>query len=64
MNESIKNTGAVVMAWKEFAEVIPIFLQEGSRPSDDIASETIRLERIKVVELPAGRTHLRFRFVK
>jgi dihydrofolate reductase len=52
------------LAHELHVEVIPIFLQEGSRPFDHIATETIRLERIKVVEFPAGRTHLRFRVIK
>ena len=45
-------------------EVIPIFLRVGSRPFDDIGAVSIRLERINVVELPAGRTQLRFRIIK
>ncbi len=45
-------------------EIIPIFLHEGSRPFDNIATENIKLERIKVVKLPSGRTHIRFRINK
>lgn len=45
-------------------EIIPIFLHQGSRPFDDIAIEKIQFERIKVVELPAGRTHIRFRIFR
>jgi dihydrofolate reductase len=45
-------------------EIIPVFLETGYRPFDGIGNQSTRLERIKVVELAAGRTHLRFRFVK
>ncbi len=45
-------------------DIIPIFLYEGSRPFENLSNKTIKLERIKVVELPAGRTHLRFRVIK
>lgn len=45
-------------------DVIPVFLKDGFRPFEDMGDKSIQLERIKVVELPSGRTHLRFRFVK
>ncbi len=45
-------------------DIIPVFLKAGFRPFEDIGTKPIRMEKIKVVELPAGRTHLRFRFVK
>ncbi len=44
-------------------DIIPIFLASGFRPFEDIG-HTIKLERMKTVELLAGRTHLRFRVVK
>jgi len=44
-------------------DIIPIFLNGGFRPFEDIGATT-KLERIKTVELPAGRTHLRFRVIK
>lgn len=44
-------------------DIIPIFLHEGSRPFENISNKAIKLKRIKVVELPAGRTHLRFRII-
>jgi dihydrofolate reductase len=44
-------------------DIIPVFLNTGFRPFEDIDT-MIKLERIKTVELPAGRTHLRFRFMK
>lgn len=45
-------------------DIIPIFLYGGFRPFEDIGNKPIQMEKIKVVELPAGRTHLRFRVVK
>jgi len=45
-------------------DIIPVFLKTGFRPFEDIGKKSIQVERIKVVGLPAGRTHLRFRFVK
>ncbi|MGZ7117885.1 MAG: dihydrofolate reductase family protein [Methanobacterium sp.] len=45
-------------------DIIPLFLKKGYRPFEDIDTKPINVERIKVVALPAGRTHLRFRFVK
>jgi hypothetical protein len=41
-----------------------VLLGGGLRPFEAIGPEPIRLERLKVVELPGGRTHLRFRVVK
>lgn len=43
-------------------DIIPIFLKKGYRPFEDINNKSIKVERIKVIALPAGRTHLRFRF--
>lgn len=45
-------------------DIIPVFLKAGFRPFEDPGTTSIRVERIKVVELPAGRTHLRFRIMK
>ncbi len=45
-------------------DIIPLFLKKGYRPFEDIGNKSVNVERIKVVALPAGRTHLRFRFVK
>jgi len=44
-------------------DIIPVFLYGGFRPFEDIGNRSIKVERIKVVELPAGRTHLRFRII-
>jgi dihydrofolate reductase len=45
-------------------DIMPVLLGSGLRVFEDLDIETIRLERIKVMELPGGRTHLRFRIVK
>src|SRR6266498_269359 len=42
-------------------DIMPVFLGDGLRPFDGIAEGQVQLERIKVMELPGGRTHLRFR---
>jgi dihydrofolate reductase len=39
-------------------DIIPVFLKAGFRPFEDIGNKSIKVERIKVVELPAGLTHL------
>ena len=44
-------------------DIMPVLLGGGLRPFEDLSAEPIQLERIKVMELPAGRTHLRFRVV-
>ena len=45
-------------------DIMPVLLGSGLRVFEDLGSETMRLERIKVMELPAGRTHLRFRILE
>lgn len=45
-------------------DIMPVLLCGGLRPFEDIGTERIHLERLSVMELPAGRTHLRFRVVK
>ena len=45
-------------------DIMPIFLGGGLRAFEEIDDGQIKLERIKVMELPGGRTHLRFRIVK
>ena len=44
-------------------DIMPLFLGGGLRPFEEIDTE-IQLERIKVIERPDGRTHLRFRVTK
>ena len=43
-------------------DIMPVFFGGGLRPFDGI--DNIQLTRLKVMELPGGRTHLRFRVVK
>ncbi len=45
-------------------DIMPVLLCGGLRLFNDIGSEQIQLERMKAIELPAGRTHLRFGIVK
>ena len=45
-------------------DIMPVLLCGGLRLFEDIGIEQIRLERMKAMELSAGRTHLRFRVVK
>ena len=45
-------------------DIIPLFLKTGFRPFETIEDLDIKLERILLVELPAGRTHIRFKIIK
>ena len=45
-------------------DIMPVLLGGGLRLFDSISEEQIRLERLKAIELPGGRTHLRFRILK
>ena len=45
-------------------DIMPVFLGAGLRAFEEIDSGQMQLERIKVMELPGGRTHLRFRIIK
>ena len=45
-------------------DIMPVLLCGGLRLFEALEAEQIRLERMQVVELPAGRTHLRFRIVQ
>jgi dihydrofolate reductase len=44
-------------------DIMPVLLGGGLRLFEDIV-KTIQLERIDLVELPGGRTHLKFRIIK
>jgi len=44
-------------------DIMPVFLGAGLRAFEGIDERQIKLERIKVMELPGGRTHLRFRII-
>ncbi|MEW6401215.1 MAG: dihydrofolate reductase family protein [Chloroflexota bacterium] len=41
-------------------DIMPVFLGDGLRPFEGIDDDEIHLERLKVMELPGGRTHLSF----
>jgi dihydrofolate reductase len=45
-------------------DIIPVFLKIGFRPFEDLEDLDIKLERISLLELPAGRTHMRFKFIE
>ncbi|GIK37923.1 MAG: hypothetical protein BroJett011_17560 [Chloroflexota bacterium] len=45
-------------------DLMPVLLGGGLRLFEATSPEQIRLERLKVLELPGGRTHLRFGIVK
>jgi len=55
------NTG---LANELHIDIMPVLLGGGLRPFDHVDTQQIKLERIDVMELPAGRTHLEFRIVK
>ena len=44
-------------------DIMPVFLGVGLRAFEGMDERQIKLERIKVMELPGGRTHLRFRII-
>lgn len=45
-------------------DIMSMLLGSGLRLFENIETESFHLERTKVVELPGGNTHLRFRIVK
>jgi dihydrofolate reductase len=45
-------------------DIMPVLLGGGLRLFEDIDNDQIQLERLKVIELPGGRTHQRFRIVR
>lgn len=45
-------------------DLMPVFLGSGLRPFENLGAELPKLERFQVVELPMGRTHLKFRILK
>ena len=45
-------------------DIMPVLLGAGLRFFNEAGDPQLHLERIQVVELPGGRTHLRFRVVK
>lgn len=45
-------------------DIMPVLLCGGLRLFENLDMESIRLDRMKVVELPGGRTHMEFRIIK
>jgi len=45
-------------------DIMPVFLGGGLRAFEEMSEGQVRLERIKVMDLLGGRTHLRFRILK
>ena len=45
-------------------DIIPLFLKKGFRAFETLENLDIKLERILLVELPAGRTHISFKVIK
>ena len=45
-------------------DIMPVLLGDGLRLFEDTDSRQIQLERLAVLELPGGRTHLKFRIIK
>jgi dihydrofolate reductase len=45
-------------------DIMPVLVGGGFRALEEIDEGQIQLQRIKVMELPGGRTHLRFRIIK
>lgn len=47
-----------------YVDIMPVLLGNGLRPFEGLDAEQIQLERLAVMELPGGRTHLKFRVMK
>jgi dihydrofolate reductase len=45
-------------------DIMPVLLCGGLRLFADMDMASLQLERLKVLELPGGRTHMRFRIIK
>jgi dihydrofolate reductase len=45
-------------------DIMPVLFGSGLRPFEGMGEWEIQLERMKVMELPGGRTHLKFRVLK
>jgi len=45
-------------------DIMPVLLGGGLRLFDGVASQKIALERVRVLELSAGGTHMQFRTAK
>ena len=45
-------------------DIVPLFLKTGFRPFESLDDMDIKLERIRLIGLPAGRTHMRYKIIK
>jgi dihydrofolate reductase len=45
-------------------DIMPVLLGRGLRPFEGLDADQTQLERLDVMALPGGRTHLKFRIVK
>ena len=45
-------------------DIMPVLLSDGLRLFEGLKKEQMQLERLAVIELPGGRTHLKFRIIK
>jgi len=45
-------------------DIMPVLLSDGLRLFEDINTKQTQLERLALMELPGGRTHLKFRVLK
>jgi dihydrofolate reductase len=45
-------------------DIMPVLLGDGRLLFENVGAEPTQLERIQVMELPGGRTHLRFHITK
>jgi dihydrofolate reductase len=52
------------LAHELHVDIMPVFLGAGLRAFDGLDSGKVQMKRIKVMELPGGRTHLRFHIIK
>jgi hypothetical protein len=44
-------------------DIVPWFLRTGFRPFEDLDNNDIKLERVQLVGLPAGRTHISYKII-
>lgn len=44
-------------------DIVPWFLRTGFRPFEDIDNSDVKLERIQLVGLPDGRTHISYKII-
>jgi dihydrofolate reductase len=44
-------------------DIVPWFLRTGFRPFEDLDNSDVKLERVQLVGLPAGRTHISYKIM-